>query len=173
MGTRFKWREQYDDEADAEMRALTDTWATEPSMTDTSKAADADLNNVIARYGITDGSLRPQAADPRYYGDFSDAQDFRGIWDQHKEAAERFAALPADVRKKFDFDPVKLHDWVTDPRNGEEAVQLGLLAKKPPHIPDEVRTRRDVVEWAARPENAAEAGRLGLLPKAPEAPKTP
>lgn len=165
---RMQWREQWDDETDAQLRKASDLLCFDPSLTDTSKAKDADLNEVIRRYGITDGSITPMAADPRFYGDFSDATDFRGVLDATRAAIETFGTLPAKIRERFRNDPAYLHDWVNDPQNQEEAIQLGLLSKKAPYIPPEVRNRQDVLDWAAKPENAAEATRLGLIqPPAP------
>lgn len=137
--TRFTPRHQYDDVRDAEEQALTDITCTEPSLTQQSFAEDADLNNVMRRYGVTDGAIPPQVADPRYYGDFTDAVDLQTAIQRSRDAVARFEALPADIRRRFDHDPVALHDFVMNQENREEAVQLGLLQKwtPPPAAPSE------------------------------------
>lgn len=101
----------------------------EPSKTQQHFAKDADLNTIMKRYGITDGAIPPAAADGRYYGDFSDVFDFRDALDRTRDAVAKFNALPADLRAEFDNDPVFLYEWILDPRNAEQAVELGLLSK--------------------------------------------
>ena len=86
---------------------------------------------MIKRMGITDGSIPPMATDPSYYGNFMDAPDFRTILDIGREAQEKFNQLPADIRKRFNYDPVALWEFVSDGRNTEEAISLGLLTRKP------------------------------------------
>lgn len=132
MTTRFTYRQQYDDEADAIERAITDIVNDEPSMTEQHHAADADLNTIVARFGIGDGAIPPAAMDPRYFGDFTDAVDLKTSLDRVREAEERFAALPVEIRRRFGNDPVALWDFVNNPANDEEAIKLGLLAKIEP-----------------------------------------
>jgi phage internal scaffolding protein len=129
--TRFKWRDQYDDEADAVERRLTDIATPEPSLTQQQFTDEVNLNIMVRRMGIDEHKLPVAPADPRYYGDFSDAVDFRGVLDAAREAAERFNSLPGDLRQSFNNDPAALHEWVSDPANAEEAVSIGLLVKMP------------------------------------------
>lgn len=131
---RFDWRDQYDDDRDAYERALTDSIPEGPSLTQQHFAKDADINEIVRRYGISDGAIPPAAADPRYYGDFSDVPDFRQALDATRTAAERFAALPHAIRERFGNDPVRLWQFVTNEANNEEAIKLGLL--KDFRIPD-------------------------------------
>lgn len=134
--TRFSYRHQYDDARDAEERENTDIHCLDHSLTQQHFKDDVDLNCIVKRYGITDGAIPPAPADPRYYGDFSDAVDFREAMDRINEAQQRFSELPADLRSRFHNDPVLLHDWVSDPANQEEAVKLKLLTKKETPLPE-------------------------------------
>lgn len=129
--SRFDWRHQYDDDRDAFEREISGAANHEPSMTQQHHAEDADLNVLVKRFGITDGAIPPAAMDPRYYGDFTDAVDFRTSLDRVRSAQERFEQLPAELRDKFGHDPIKLYAWVTDEKNAEEAVKLGLLKELP------------------------------------------
>jgi hypothetical protein len=129
--TRFTYRHQYDDTADAIERAATDITCLDESKTLQHFTPDADLNVIMKRYGMTDGSIPPQAADPSYYGDFRGAPDFRAALDRSRDALEKFSMLPAKIRNKFNNDPTELFEWVSDENNHEEAVQLGLLSKAP------------------------------------------
>lgn len=131
MATRFTWRHQYDDAADAVARANTNTGDLGPSMTQQHFAKDADLNEIVRRFGIAEGALPPVPVDPRYYGDFTDVPDFRQALDQTREAIARFDALPGTLRHRFNNNPVALWDFVQDPRNEEEAIKIGLLRRDP------------------------------------------
>lgn len=146
MATRFIWRKQYDDAADLAIRNQTRTVNDEPALTQQHHAESADLNVLVARFGLGDVSLPPAAADPRFYGDFTGVPDFRQALDTTREAVDRFNALPAAIRTRFDNDPIKLYAFVIDPANVEESVKLGLLtrenipAPEPLPAPEPVRT---------------------------------
>lgn len=152
-----KFRLQYDAIADREERWATDIKCDEPTLT-IQDAPDTDINDLMRRFGVTDGSALPAnlgVADPRYYGDFSDITDFRDSLDRTRDAEWKFMQLPAQLRDRFQNDPYRLHTFVHDPRNIEEAVALGLLHKRVTDSkPIETPTRQTVA-------------------KEPEVPKTP
>lgn len=133
----INWRTGNDPDALNEQIGLdAATEFNDPSLTQQHFAKDADLNTIIKRYGITDGAIPPAAADGRYYGDFSDAFDFRDVLDRTRDAIAKFNKLPAEIRAEFGNDPATLHDWIMNPDNAEEAVTMGLLAKTPtPNTP--------------------------------------
>lgn len=126
----INWRRQDDEPRDAIERAATDIFCEDPSLTQQHFARDADLNTIIKRYGITDGAIPPAALDPKYFGDFTDAADFREHLDRVRNAQDRFDALPADIRAAFSNDPVLLHEFVSDPNNVEESIAMGLLKRE-------------------------------------------
>lgn len=135
MATRFKYRHQYDEQADERARAATRIRDFGPSKTQQQYKDEVDLNVMVKRFGITDGAIPLPQYDPRYYGDFTDATDFKDSLDRIRDAEARFAALPAEIRKRFDNDPVALYYWVSDPKNADQAVELGLLKRTPPVSP--------------------------------------
>lgn len=142
MKTRFEYRHQYDDERDEAERYMTDIECQDPSLTQQQFTEDADLNVIAKRFGINDGSILPQATDPRHFGDFTETFDLRTALDRTNEAIEKFRRLPAKLRERFNNNPGKLYDWVSDPDNAEEAVHLGLLAKAPkPETPPPILVR--------------------------------
>lgn len=135
--TRFQYRHQYDDDADAIARASTDIKCEDESKTMQHFAQDADLNEIVRRYGITDGAIPAPADDPRFYGDFSayEGLDLGEALRVTNDAQQRFNALPADVRKRFANDPAELWRFVNDPSNDVEAVRLGLLKRQETEAP--------------------------------------
>lgn len=141
------WKHQENtDPRHAEDALLTQLQFDNPSLTQQHFAKDADLNTIIKRYGITDGALPPMALNPEYFGDFTDAVDFREHLDRVRNAETRFNALPADLRAQFGNDMIALHDWVSDPDNAEEAVKIGLLQKQsvaPPPTPTRTETGKE------------------------------
>lgn len=135
IAPRFTYRHQYDEATDQHEGDNAITYNTEPSLTQQHFTKDADINEIMKRFGVTDGSILPAfnatIMDPKYFGDFSDAVDFRTAWDNVRNAEQRFITLPASLRERFANDPVKLWDFVNDPKNTDEAVKLGLLTRAP------------------------------------------
>ncbi|QCQ84604.1 internal scaffolding protein [Blackfly microvirus SF02] len=137
MSSYIIWRHQYDAERDEAEREATDIYCEDESLT-VQDAPDADINKLLERFGLKDGSELPGEplgiVDPRYYGDFSETPDLRTALDSVREqvhAAEtNFQQLPARIRARFKNNAAELYQWVMDPQNIEEAVEIGLLGSK-------------------------------------------
>lgn len=95
---------------------------------------EADINKIVARMQKT-GQLPPMRGGEPFYGDVSDIGDLQESYIKIREAEEMFMAHPAEVREKFENDPVKFVDFLSDPDNLEEAVSLGLAVKRPDPAP--------------------------------------
>lgn len=102
---------------------------TAPSRTLQGPAADCDINNIMRAYGSQGMPIPPEVLDVRYYGDLSDVPDLQTALDRIREASERFASLPSALRAQFSNSPAELWEFVNDPRNADEAVNLGLLKR--------------------------------------------
>ena len=77
--------------------------------------------------------------------------DFREAMQAIGEAYDAFGELPAEVRRRFDNDPATLIDFIDNPDNLEEAVELGLMdAPAPP--PDTGRKRKPKAAQPTPPE---------------------
>lgn len=139
----MKWRTQYDYDADAKEREATDILCEDETMT-VQGAPDADINALVARFGITDGSQLPTQLGypigPEYYGDFSDVPDLRQALENAKLTEELFMTLPAQVRARFENNAFNLWSFVNDPANAEEAVTLGLLSRVAPEASQAPKT---------------------------------
>ena len=99
---------------------------TEPSRTKQSELEDCDINNIMARYATTGVITHLQKGEP-LYGDFSEVEDYQASLAKVMSAEERFASLPSDVRKKFDYDPQNMIDFILDEKNREECIKLGFI----------------------------------------------
>lgn len=140
MTVKINWRKQYDYERDEIERENTDIDNFEP--TQTIEDPESDINVLMQRMGITDGSILPGqmgVSDPRFYGDFTDMPDLKEALDRTHHAEELFTQLPAKIRERFLNNPWKLNEWINNPENWDEAVKIGLLQQKPeePKTPPE------------------------------------
>ncbi len=111
----------------------------DPGRTRQSFAADADMNNIYSKYQ-RNGILGDPSAPVRkmFFGDFTDV-DFNASANKLASVKQAFDALPSNVRDRFDNDPAQLLDFIVDPANKDEAVELGLLELPAPEpVPDPV-----------------------------------
>lgn len=110
----------------------------EPSMTDQSQAPQCDVNNIIAKFQKT-GEISHLAQHQGMYADVSEFQDLHTALSQVRAAEYAFQSLPGQLRARFENDPVKFVEFLQDPKNDVEAVQLGLktLTKNPLYAPDQ------------------------------------
>ena len=132
-----KLRKQYDEEADRLAREASDIACLDESLTVQAPSVDADINVLVARFGLDKRGIPPAAIDPRFFGDFSEApRSLQEAIHVVRDAQEKFDRLPPDLRARFRNDPSELWYFVNDPSNGAEAVKLGLL-KGPPEPPPE------------------------------------
>lgn len=99
------------------------------SLTDASALPDTDILTVVRRYNAGDASVVREVGT---FGDFSDCQDFASMMERVRDARERFAALPAEIRDRFGNDPSALIKFVSDSANDEESIRLGLKVRVVP-----------------------------------------
>lgn len=121
----FKWRHQYDREADEREGDLAALKCEDESLTQQSFTEDADLNVIARRFGINAIPLGP--VDPSHYRDTTNDPDLREVLEYQRQAKNAFMQLPAKLRMRFHNSPAELWHFVNDPENGDEAVRLGLL----------------------------------------------
>lgn len=107
------------------------------SMTEQCHTQECDVNRIVNRYHKT-GVLGQQANKVLQYG-FAPALDFRDALDLVRAAEAQFAAVPSDIRKRFDNNPATFLAFVENPANAEELVKMGL-AKVPEKAPEPAPT---------------------------------
>lgn len=98
---------------------------TGPSLTKQEFKDECDINVIMKRYE-KDGFLAHFNKYQGQYGDFLDAPEFHEAQNKVLVATEMFMSLPAAIRSRFDNDPGAFLDFVGDPANGKELVELGL-----------------------------------------------
>jgi phage internal scaffolding protein len=97
----------------------------EPTRTQQHHREECDINVILERFGKT-GQL-PVNAISGTYGDFSGVHDYHTALNAIIASESEFAALPAQIRNRFQNDPSNLIEFLDDPRNKAEAESLGLI----------------------------------------------
>lgn len=104
-----------------------------PSLTVQSEQDSADINTIVKNFGIT-GEVPVSKRVPLLL-DIDDVIDYRYCVDTVKAAELSFSGMPANVRNRFDNDPVRFVEFFGDPKNRDEAISLGLIPKPPEAAP--------------------------------------
>jgi phage internal scaffolding protein len=86
---------------------------------------ECDINNVMLQYART-GELPYTTAKPSF-GDFRNARTYQESMNLIIEAQNSFKELPAMVRAQFNNDPSELIDFLNNPANKDQAIELGLI----------------------------------------------
>lgn len=94
------------------------------SLTLQSQAADADINVIVKRFGIT--GVMPQGFKLPTYQDFEGLFDYRSAVEAVRNAQYMFVQVPADIRARFDNDPGKFMAFCVNPANLAELRKMGL-----------------------------------------------
>lgn len=95
---------------------------------------EADINKIVARFQSS-GQLPPTLHGEPFYGDVSEFGDLQESLIKIQEADRLFMNYPAEVRERFANDKVKLVEFLSDEKNREEAIKLGLVQAPPPKEP--------------------------------------
>jgi phage internal scaffolding protein len=101
----------------------------DPSLAQQHMKDECDINTIIQRFGVT-GELPTAPVSPSY-GDFSGVTDYHSALNKINATMDDFMALPAQLRVRFDHDPVKLLEFLENDQNRSEAIQLGLIDGQP------------------------------------------
>lgn len=103
-------------------------------MTKLAEQESSDINVIMRRWKTT--GMIPVKGETPVYGDFGSGIDYHVAMNRVRQAAEDFAALPADVRSHVQNDPGAFLDMVFDPERIDELVELGLVTERIPVKPD-------------------------------------
>lgn len=97
----------------------------DPSLTQQNFKDEVDINVMLEKFKVT--GMMPQAVRLPSYGDFTGVADYRTAIEAVRKADSAFMELPAAIRARFDNDPQKFLGFVSDSKNREEAIKLGLI----------------------------------------------
>lgn len=100
---------------------------------------EVDINKIVGRFMKT-GQLSHLERRSAIFADVSEIGDYRECLERVKSVQDAFfKEVPAKVRERFGHDPARFLEFISDPRNADEMVELGLRkkpevaeAKKPP-----------------------------------------
>lgn len=124
----FRAAGQYDAEKASREAGLV---CDDPSLTLQSESNDADINTIVARFGLGD---LPVARRIPLEVDLDVMPDYRSCMNEIVAADRAFMSQPAAVRARFENDPARFIAFFDSPDNYEEGVRLGVLTKRPEKV---------------------------------------
>lgn len=101
-----------------------------PSMTKQSFKDECDINRILMKYQKTGLLTHVQSYGGRYE-DLPSNLDYQESLNAIMAAEEAFMSLPSSLRSRFGNDPATFLDFVGNPANENELVELGLANPRP------------------------------------------
>ncbi len=117
------------------------------SRTKQSMRDECDVNLIMRKWRKT-GEMEHLSKGPARYGDFTNADDYLLACNRVLEAQAAFDALSSRVRDRMNNNPAELLAFLEDPKNLDEAIELGLVTK-----PAEKPTEKTAVKEGEPPQN--------------------
>lgn len=100
---------------------------------------DSNINTLMRKYERTK-QLPVVGGQMARYGDFSEIVDFHSAQNQIAEAKIAFNTLSARLRTRFGNDPGQLLQFLADPNNVKEGIEIGLYEKPEPPPKEPAKT---------------------------------
>ncbi len=107
-----------------------------PSMTQQHFKDETNINLILAKYAKT-GLIDHVNKYGGHYADMPAEDDFHAAMSLVTNAQSMFADLPSGIRANFENDPGQFLDFVDNPDNREEAIEMGLFPPEAPELPPE------------------------------------
>lgn len=117
------------DDREAVARFCEVDYSKSKSLTVQSPTEEVDINKIMAR--IQKGQTVLTSQGQPFYGDVSDFGGLQEAIIKVQDAEDLFMQFPADVRERFENDPVQMLQFLEDPANRKEAEEIGLVNKRP------------------------------------------
>lgn len=111
----------YDKDAASEETALR---CEDPTRAKQEFKDECDINVIVERFGLT-GEM-PQDVRMPFNADFDGILSYQEALNQLIAADEAFYAFPAEIRDRFQNNPARFVDFVSDPKNIAQAHEWGL-----------------------------------------------
>ena len=99
------------------------------SLTEQSHLESTDINKIFHASKHSPELLIPES--PPTFGDFSNVADFTEMQNRVADAISGFEALPAETRAFFEHKPANLVEFMNDPANVQDAIDMGLIELEP------------------------------------------
>lgn len=151
-----KLKMSYDDHMPASNE--TGLKCTDKSLTQQHQAEETDINWIVGRY-IKTGYLEERTRPPMT-GDFTEAPDMQTAMDLVVAARVAFMEQPAQVRARFQNDPVAFVNFCSDEGNRDEMRKMGLWSPEAAASFElQAQTARDLAEANKRDAEELRASR--------------
>jgi phage internal scaffolding protein len=109
----------------------------EESKTEQAHKSEVDINNIVKRAGAGELIAKVNALQNWTYDDVTN-NDFQEAMNAIIKARDTFSAVPSQIRKRFNNDPAAFMDFVRNPDNKQELVEMGLATAEVAPGPIEV-----------------------------------
>lgn len=107
----------------------------EPTKTQQHEAMNMDINAIMSRYNKT--KMAPISKCNPLYGDFTNVNSYHEALNKVINIQNEFMALPGHIKRRFSQNPEKLMQFLDDPENIHEAIELGLVERPENYRPPE------------------------------------
>lgn len=127
-----------DDEGNPIRRRVVVDCSEDEVIVEQSHKDEVNINNIIKRHGIDLVAKTNNLRSSDYTFDDIPGNDFQEAMLKVIKAQDTFMTIPSAIRKKFNNNPAEFLDFVQNPENMDEMVNLGLATRKAPEQPIEV-----------------------------------
>ncbi len=100
----------------------------DPSRTQQSFQKECDINSIMGKYQKT-GLVTHVAKYNGNYQDLPSEIDYHSSLNAILAANESFDSLPSSIRNRFNNDPAEFLEFVDNPENEAEQIELGLMTQ--------------------------------------------
>jgi len=109
----------------------------EESRTKQSFIEECDLNNILRQFKPHElKEIMARNVALGVFENLPDQIDYQGALNLVMEGSKAFSALDSGLRARFENDPAQFMEFMSDPKNQEEAIKLGLAKdNRPPTSP--------------------------------------
>lgn len=91
--------------------------------------AEVDVHNILKQYDRT-GLITHVNEAAAAYGDYTEINEYKESLERVIAAQDAFSEIPSHIRKRFGNDPGEFFEFVTNPANHDELVNMGLANPK-------------------------------------------
>lgn len=110
-------------------RVMYETDPDEEVRVEQSHKDEVDINNIVKRHGMD--LIAKTAALQQFSFDDNPNNDFQETMNAILKAQDSFSSISSEIRKRFDNDPAKFMDFIHNPDNNDELVEMGLAQRLP------------------------------------------